>query len=75
MQKKNLPLLHVQTRAELLDVNLRLFGGTDDTVDGWDFQEVFRFPGVLLSCDVREHSPFKCKEAPLSTLYIRSSRF
>ena len=35
-----------RTSAELLDVNLRLFGGTDDTVRRLNFQLVFCFPAA-----------------------------
>ena len=52
-----------RTSAELLDVNLRLFGGYDDTVRGLNFSKY------------KELSPILCRDAPLSTMYIWSFDF
>ena len=51
-------------RAELLDVDTRLFGGMDDALQGLDLQEVCRL-SFGFSFGENEPSSSKWKEAPL----------
>ena len=67
LPKANLPQLHVQIKAEFLNVNTSLFRVTDDAIRGLELQVVFLVCRmVFFSCGARELSSMRCKEAQQS---------